>query len=364
MLRCDLGPRDTEAEHLARIARVRRRASGRTVGRRRRMGHVDLPRRHSARQHARRRPAGPAGLPHQPGRARRLGELRGADRRPASMRAPRTRLTGGSSGCPTAAHPEPCTRAPWRSSTDCFPKTSEDRMLEALLLGQQYLHSSGSPAGRTRSSARATATPAIRRPRTCARARGLLTARVVGALWWDRGRGLDQSRRWSRSARARTVDRSGRRASRSCRTGSPRLHRRDAGPYLDRYGHPTDNAGISFLDPDTLKVVAAGWTRRLPAPLARPRRSGGPRGSGRPEFARAATDQRHRHHIAHLQVVHPQDVRGSGGSVPPRTCSSVGRARAADGRPDPAVPHRGAGRLAVPVRRSAPRRREPSGHGQ
>ena len=52
---------------------------------------------------------------------------------------------------------------------------------------------------------------------------GRLKARVVGALWWDRGRGLEQVPEHIESPRGgRGFGGSARRASRSCRTASPR----------------------------------------------------------------------------------------------------------------------------------------------
>ena len=51
---------------------------------------------------------------------------------------------------------------------------------------------SASSAGRTRSSARGSACPTRSTPTSPRTAAGLLTAKVVLALWWDRERGLEQ----------------------------------------------------------------------------------------------------------------------------------------------------------------------------
>src|SRR4029077_17098408 len=68
------------------------------------------------------------------------------------------------------------------------PDTTGDELVAALALGQQYLHSLGITTWQD----------AIVEPDMEERAyvtlagRGELTAKVVGSLWWERGRGIEQ----------------------------------------------------------------------------------------------------------------------------------------------------------------------------
>ena len=132
-------------------------------------------------------------------------------------------------------------------------------------------------------------------------------------------------------------------------------------PYLDGDGCTHRQRRHSLHRPGELpRVRHRARPRGLPGALPRARR---PRASANAldavEAARAANGPGgRRHHLAHLQVVHPDDVAalrplGADRQHP----AAVGRARAADGRADDAVPRREAGRLAVPVRRSLQRGR-------
>ena len=77
-------------------------------------------------------------------------------------------------------------------------------------------------------------------------------------------------------------------------------------PYLDRCGHATDNAGHSFVDAGALRrrsraLDAAGFQVHVHAI--------GDRGVREALDAFEGTDRpTRRHHIAHLQLVHPDDV--------------------------------------------------------
>jgi hypothetical protein len=76
-------------------------------------------------------------------------------------------------------------------------------------------------------------------------------------------------------------------------------------PYLDRCGHATRNSGISFVDP-----------ARLPAYVAELDAQGfqvhvhgiGDRGVHEALDAFEGTDPARRHHIAHLQLIEPDDI--------------------------------------------------------
>ncbi|MFI0820183.1 amidohydrolase [Streptomyces sp. NPDC021098] len=141
---------------------------------------------------------------------------------------------------------------------------------------------------------------------------GLLTARVVGALWWDRARGAEQipellARREAtergRALRATTV--------KIMQDGVAENHTAAMlGPYLTGCGCASDNSGISFVDPGELKshvtaLDAHGFQVHFHALGDRAVREA----LDAVEAARTANGHRDtRPHLAHLQVVHPADI--------------------------------------------------------
>ncbi|WP_039940341.1 amidohydrolase [Streptomyces himastatinicus] len=141
---------------------------------------------------------------------------------------------------------------------------------------------------------------------------GLLTARVVGALWWDRARGAEQipellARREAtergRALRATTV--------KIMQDGVAENHTAAMlGPYLTGCGCASDNSGISFVDPQELKkyvtaLDAHGFQVHFHALGDRAVREA----LDAVEAARTANGHRDtRPHLAHLQVVHPDDI--------------------------------------------------------
>lgn len=152
-----------------------------------------------------------------------------------------------------------------------------------------------------------------------ARALGDLRPHVVGALWWDRTRGLDQV---GQLVRRRDELRAAGLAATSVKVmldgvaenGTAAL----GAPYLDRCGCATSNRGLSFVEPRLLGQAVTELDRRgfqvhvhaigdravreaLDAftLAARGRRRGHATGEGHADP---------RHHIAHLQMVHPRDV--------------------------------------------------------
>ncbi|MFJ3806330.1 amidohydrolase [Streptomyces sp. NPDC090073] len=146
--------------------------------------------------------------------------------------------------------------------------------------------------------------------RTAAR-EGTLTARVRGALWWDRERGAEQipelvARRDALSQgrfRAGTV--------KLMLDGVAENHTAALlDPYLDRCGCATANRGKSFIDPGRLpafvtELDALGFQCHFHALGDRAVRDA----LDAVEAARAANGPSDtRPHLAHLQVVHPDDV--------------------------------------------------------
>ena len=132
-----------------------------------------------------------------------------------------------------------------------------------------------------------------------------------GALWWRRDRGAEQVadlvERRARYTRGRLV------------AGSVKIMQDGVAenftagmttPYLDACGHGTDNLGLSFVDPVALRehvtrLDAEGFQVHVHAIGDRAAREA----LDAFEAARAANGRSaQRHHIAHLQVVHPDDV--------------------------------------------------------
>ncbi|MBB6626519.1 amidohydrolase [Nocardioides sp. KIGAM211] len=192
------------------------------------------------------------------------------------------------------------------------PPTSDGEYDAALLAGQSYLHSLG-VTGWQDAIVGAYAGmddpgPVYRR----ADDRGDLTAYVVGALWWDRDRGLEQvpdlvARRaaYSRGrfhATSVKVMQDG-----VAENGTAAL----TAPYLDRCGHATTNTGHSFVDPLALReyaaaLVDAGFQIHVHAIGDRGAREALDALAAAGAGARPGGDLRH--HVAHLQLVHPDDV--------------------------------------------------------
>ncbi|MET9657146.1 amidohydrolase [Streptomyces sp. NPDC006510] len=140
---------------------------------------------------------------------------------------------------------------------------------------------------------------------------GSLTARVTGALWWDRERGAEQLDELVSLREKLSIGR--------FRTGSVKIMQDGiaenftaamTAPYLDGCGCATTNSGLSFVDPEALR----GYVTRLDALDFQVHfHALGDRAVREAldavEAAVAANGHRgNRHHLAHLQVVHPDDL--------------------------------------------------------
>ena len=304
----------------------------------------------AAPRRARRRRPRPAGLPAQPRPPRRLGQHPRARAGRASTRDTPDPADGrierdadGDADRHAARGRDgprrrllPADQPP----TDLTPRPAARR--------RRYLHSLGITGWQ---DAIVGAYAGIRRPArppTSAPARRLLTARVVGALWWDRSARPEQiaelverRRERRRAGRFRATTREDHAGRRRARTSPPRC----STPYLDGAGAPTDNTGLSFVDPASCaRLRDRARRRRLPGALPRPRRPGRARGLDASSAARARTAPAdHRHHLAHLQVVDPDGRAAVRRARRHRQhAAAVGHPRAADGRADPPVPRRGA----------------------
>ncbi|MEJ3653419.1 amidohydrolase [Actinomycetes bacterium KLBMP 9759] len=191
------------------------------------------------------------------------------------------------------------------------PEPSEDDVLAGLLTGQRHLHSLGVTGWQDALvgafNAFPNPLPAYRR----AVADGTLTARVVGALWWDRTRGLDQIDDL-RALRADTTLAPFRATTVKIMLDGV-AENFTAGmldPYLDACGCPTANTGLSHVDPEVLDEAV---TRLDAMDFQVHFHALGDRAVRQALDAVAAARRANgindnRHHLAHLQVVHPDDV--------------------------------------------------------
>ncbi len=190
------------------------------------------------------------------------------------------------------------------------PPTDEDAMHAGLLEGQSYLHSLGVTAWQDAIVGAESWGDNFEAYLGAARS-GELTARVVGALWWDRHRGIEQVE--DLLAR-RERGREGRFAATSVKIMQDGVCENFTAavldPYLDAEGTPTGNRGISFVEPGLLKEAVTrldreGFQVHFHALAERAVREA----LDAVEAALTANGPSdRRHHLAHLQVVHPDDV--------------------------------------------------------
>jgi len=141
--------------------------------------------------------------------------------------------------------------------------------------------------------------------------RGDLLARVVGALWWDRARGADQVAEMVKLRHEGTVGRFRPRSVKIMLDGvAENFTAAMTERYLDGCGCATDNSGLSFVAADALReyvtlLDAEGFQVHFHALGDRAVRDA----LDAIEAARAANGPSdNRHHLAHLQVVHPDDI--------------------------------------------------------
>jgi predicted amidohydrolase YtcJ len=191
-----------------------------------------------------------------------------------------------------------------------LPRTTGADYRAALLAGQDYLHSLGVTSWQDAIVGSYAGMDDPGSTYVDAAASGELRSHVVGALWWDRRQGVEQ-----------VADLVGRRAALTggrfrattvkvmqdgvAENGTAALLE----PYLDRCGHATDNSGHSFLDAQAVKdavaaLDAAGFQVHVHTIGDRAVRETLDAFGGLDRL-----DQRDlRHHIAHLQLIHPDDV--------------------------------------------------------
>jgi hypothetical protein len=183
--------------------------------------------------------------------------------------------------------------------------------LRGLLLAQQHLHSLGITAWQDAIVGEYLGYPDPLPAYLAAARDGTLTARVEGALWWDRSRGGDQL--------DDLLDRRQQGQAGRFRAGTVKIMQDGVAenftagmidPYLDGCGCQSGNSGLSYVDPADLaeqvsRLDIAGFGVHVHAIGDRAVREA----LDAFDAARASNPvSRGRHHIAHLQVLHPDDI--------------------------------------------------------
>ncbi len=191
------------------------------------------------------------------------------------------------------------------------PPTSADEYAQALQVAQQYLHSLGITGWQDAILGRYANIEDVGPVYLQAGRQGTLTARVVGALWWDRSRGAEQI---PELLERRDTLRAGRFRATSVKIMQDGVPENGSAamidPYLDGDGRPGSRRGHSYVEPQALceyvtALDAHGFQVHVHAIGDRAVRET----LDAFEAAGAANGRTdHRHHIAHIQVVHPSDV--------------------------------------------------------
>jgi predicted amidohydrolase YtcJ len=181
----------------------------------------------------------------------------------------------------------------------------------ATLEGQRHLHALGITGWQD-----AWVTPDTLRSYRSLSDDGRLTARVVGALWWDRHRELDQISEFldQRESGAGQSPAFGGFHPTSVKIMTDGVLENYTGallePYCDGCGGHTDNHGLSYVERDLLAAAVTeldrlGFQVHMHAIGDRAVRNA----LDAVQAARSANGPSdHRHHIAHIQVVQPEDV--------------------------------------------------------
>ncbi len=191
-----------------------------------------------------------------------------------------------------------------------LPDATEVELDAALLEAQAYLHSCGITAWQDAILGAYAGHDDPAPVYVRAAEAGRLTARVRGALWWRRDQGLEQVEDLVRRRRELRRTRLDAGAVKVMQDGIAENYTAAmTAPYLDGCGHPTSNAGLSFVDPLVLREAvvrldAEGFQVHFHAIGDRAVREALD-AIGAARSANGPNDLRH--HLAHIQVIHPDD---------------------------------------------------------
>ncbi len=186
------------------------------------------------------------------------------------------------------------------------PKPDRDEWVASILNAQTYLHSLGITAWQD-----AWVTPETLDAYAVLAADDRLTARVVGALWWDRHRGVEQIADFVDQRSRASIGRFSPTTVKMMTDGVLENYTGSLlAPYCDGCGGHTANTGLQFIEPEVLNTAldqlsGLGFQVHLHTI-----------GDRAVRLALDAIEHaigvhgRHdlRHHLAHVQVVHPDDL--------------------------------------------------------
>ncbi|MDH6108675.1 putative amidohydrolase YtcJ [Kitasatospora sp. MAP12-15] len=191
------------------------------------------------------------------------------------------------------------------------PPATADEALAGLLVAQQHLFSLGVTSWQDAMIGAFPGNPDNYDVYRRAAADGSLRARVVGALWWDRERGLEQLPELEERRRGGQLGRFRATSVKIMQDGiAENFTASMLEPYLDRCGCPTANSGLTFVGPEVLTEAVCALDR---AGFQVHFHALGDRAVREALDALAAAlaangPSDNRHHLAHLQVVHPDDL--------------------------------------------------------
>lgn len=191
------------------------------------------------------------------------------------------------------------------------PRPTDDELYRALLNAQSHLHSLGITAWQDAILGKYAAVPDAEKAYRRALGEGTLTARVAAAQWWERDRGAEQV---PEMIERRATLQHGRFRADTVKIMIDGIAENQTAallePYLDRCGCGTSNDGVSFVDPEALQqyvveLDSLDFQVHFHALGDRAVREA----LDAVEAARRANGFRDtRPHLAHLQVVDPDDV--------------------------------------------------------
>ncbi|HEY2505481.1 MAG TPA: amidohydrolase [Streptosporangiaceae bacterium] len=211
------------------------------------------------------------------------------------------------------------------------PDPTVAERLAGLLLAQEHLHARGVTAWQDAIIGEYLGNADPLPVYLAAAASGQLTARVAGALWWDRARGIEQlpdilARREQTEALQQsakvTSGEAPRFRARTVKIMQDGVAENFTAGMLEPYVGHEHGSGLSYVDPAALpeyvtRLDAEGFQVHFHAigdravrealDAIEAARAASRERSGNRERS-AGHDHDNRHHIAHLQVVHPDDV--------------------------------------------------------
>jgi predicted amidohydrolase YtcJ len=189
---------------------------------------------------------------------------------------------------------------------DLIPKPPADLVRRAILESQRYLHSLGITNWQD-----AWVLPDVEAIYRSLGESGELTARVVGAMWWERSVGLEQIEGF---VERRAKGPAGRYSPTSIKLMCDGIIENQTASMVEPYflpdGTPTQNRGMDFIDPGVLREAvvrldALGFQPHFHALGDRAVRQA----LDAVQAAREANGWSDtRPHLAHIQVIHPDDL--------------------------------------------------------